>query len=76
MDEQYCPICNAATKYNPRYPNYVCNTCLAEGATIAGNLVPVSEIDIFFKPEILCIVKDIKCKAREAHFGGVVVQVI
>jgi len=76
MSEQYCPICNEAVKANPRYPNYVCSNCLADGLEVNGNKVLVSEVDVQSDVEISCIVKGVNCTAKEAHFGGTVVQTI
>lgn len=76
MIEQQCPICNEVVKPNPRYPNYVCSNCLTDGLEINGQKVSVSEIDIYSSTEVSCSVKGVNCCAKEARFGGAVVQTI
>ena len=76
MSEQNCPICKELVKPNPRYPNYVCNTCLANGIEVNGKNISVSEIDVYSNLEVQCSLKGIECKVQEAKFGGAVVQVI
>jgi starvation-inducible outer membrane lipoprotein len=76
MSKQVCPICKSEVKANPRYPNYVCETCLSTGVEINGKLTQIQDIDVHTTNEVLCIVKGVNCTAKEARFGGVVVQVI
>lgn len=71
---QKCPICHSDTKPNPRYPNYVCRDCLAAGVIVAGKVVPIDQIDIRSNYKVNCSVSGVQCVAREAHFGGCVVE--
>lgn len=70
---QLCPICRASTEASPRYPRYVCRACLADGVVVAGKLVPVSSIDVYWVPFVDCEVRGVRCRAREAYMGGVIV---
>lgn len=76
MSEQNCPICNEVVKANPRYPNYVCSSCLESGVEVNGTTVLVSDIDVHNNLKVQCSIKGIECKVQEARFGGTVVQVI
>lgn len=82
---QYCPICKTSVPIIPRYPNYICNTCIETGTfTLTGK--PIS-----FRNEGImggfvsivgnkigsihdCVIKGIHCWADEARFGGIVIQ--
>jgi hypothetical protein len=50
--------------------------CLAEGVSLEGKIVPLSKLNIRSNTKIICYVKGFRCQAKEAHFGGVVVQAI
>ena len=71
---QNCPICLNAVKPNERYPNYVCRDCLSHGVDIEGTMIPLDKVDIWSQATVRCTVAGVKCMAREAHFGGCVVE--
>jgi hypothetical protein len=73
---QSCPVCNERTGYSERYPFHLCKNCLADGAIVDGNVVPIEQLklDILSDPIIYCVVKGVNCIAQEAHFGGLVVN--
>ena len=76
MTDQYCPICKGVVKYQPRYPNYVCEVCMSEGVEVNGKVIPKNEIDVYSNLTLACKVKGVICNAQEARFGGIVVQII
>ena len=71
---QHCPICQAATEPNPRYPRYVCRDCLSGGVVVGGATVPVRDLDVYFNAFVECEVAGVLCRAQEARFGGVVIE--
>jgi hypothetical protein len=71
---QHCPICKESTRENRRYPRYVCRSCLAEGVVVNGKLVPVSSVDVYSTSFVECEVRGVRCRAREAHLGGIVIE--
>ena len=82
-----CPICGTPQKANPRYPHYVCRECAAdvrdeEGAALAiDNANSVDGISVTYRASgeeresRVCFIRGFRCVARQAHFGGVVLQV-
>ena len=82
-----CPICGAEQKINSRYPHYVCAPCtreaqdeegrplsLSNSSSAGGLIVTVTATgEERASPEVF--IRDIRCIAKEARFGGVVVQV-
>jgi hypothetical protein len=75
MTDQYCPLCKTIVKSISRYPKYICKECLSEGVIVNEVIIPVNDLDFTAIVEISCNVKGKKCKAKEAHFGGIIVQV-
>jgi hypothetical protein len=73
LSNQNCPICKKLVKANPRYPNYVCNACLADGVEVNGSNVLLSNIDLLNNLEVECFINGVKYTAQEARFGGAVV---
>lgn len=87
---QACPICGASLKANPRYPDHVCAGCEARTADADGrpvryhNAAPdhpdlidslrASYADGTPYRSETCYIDGVKCRAREAHMGGVVVR--
>lgn len=70
---QLCPICMASTEASLRYPRYVCRACLADGVEVAGKRVPVASLDVYMD-QVECLVRGVRCRAREAYMGGVIVE--
>ena len=71
---QSCPICLSPTRENPRYPQYICESCLADGIVVDGKLIPLSSADVYSTNHVDCEVRGVRCRASEAHFGGIVVE--
>lgn len=81
---QNCPICNKETRQNPRYPNYVCEDCSKKAVTdksekirfynTEGFGVTAKKEDNSTYNNDICYIEGIKCKASEAHFGGIVIM--
>jgi len=87
-----CPVChkNELTP-NPRYPRMLCMVCHeGEKKDEAGNGVEFQNIDLFggfqslhmengetkIKNEHICYIKNVRCYATEARFGGIVIQTL
>ena len=75
---QACPLCAGQVREDRRYPRYVCRECLKGGVLVDGTGVSLQQMGrtVLEVSSIKCTVNGIACEAREAHFGGVVVQVI
>ena len=83
----HCPVCGIEKRENKRYPFYVCGACCANildesGRRLViansneGDGITITYADTEEKRESReCMVQGIRCYAREAHFGGVVIQV-
>jgi hypothetical protein len=87
-----CPICLDVMDYiTTRYPKAICKKCATTDIKDSdGNLVSFSNIDllggfvslhnvnnkIVKKIEHICWVKNVKCYADEARFGGIIIQKI
>jgi hypothetical protein len=86
MNEQNCPICNASIRANPRYPKYICKSCVAKASSIDGRLLAFSNLHIFGGFDAVytdtgekylshdCYISGVKCYAEEAYFGGIVIE--
>lgn len=83
-----CPVCAAAISHNPRYPRAVCDACAlracdAEGraldffnAGFGGGYLAVFRDGGEPYESHDCFIAGLPCRADEARFGGIVVQVI
>lgn len=85
-DSQQCPICGSDVRPSARYPAYVCDACerratAEDGRAVAfyneslsggciGKYVSTGEE---YRSD-LCYIDGVACRAREARFGGIVVQ--
>jgi hypothetical protein len=76
MSDQNCPICNDIVESNIRYPKYICAQCLTDGVEINAKQVALVDLGVYSKGDISCRVNGTECIAKEARFGGVVVQPI
>ena len=82
-----CPICKAEKAENPRYPNYVCRNCAFEAADELGDGLVITNAGtgdgIAITSKVTgqernsrdCFVRGVHCFVRQAHLGGVVIQV-
>jgi hypothetical protein len=90
MTTQTCPICGTAVKPHLRYPKYVCSDCrniasdvngrklLFYNESFSGGYI-VYYADSNDKEEYNshdCYINGIKCRADEARFGGIVIEVV
>jgi len=86
MDKQFCPICNAEVQPSLRYPDYLCENCVTNAQSKDGKLVEFHNTNIAggcvgqytesktkYDSDIV-YVNGVKCKAKEARFGGIVIQ--
>lgn len=82
-----CPVCSTPLDPNPRYPRYVCRTCVTKAVAPNGRSLAFSNIDAtggYFATysdtgeeykSHECLIAGIRCRADEARFGGIVVEV-
>ncbi|MDO7841558.1 hypothetical protein [Sphingomonas immobilis] len=83
---QHCPICGTAVRPNPRYPNYLCQTCAVRAKSSDGRPLTFFNTDMSGGYEARyadngtpygshdCYVDGVLCHADEARFGGIVIQ--
>lgn len=83
---QNCPVCGRDVKPNPRYPRYVCASCVKRATDTKGESVeffqtgPLGLLAGRYaasgEPYISydCVIDGVECWAEEARFGGIVVQ--
>ena len=90
METRPCPICQTDMFYNPRHPNEVCKRCVGRATDGHGRYVKFYNrtlssgcvgfyADADGKEEYnscICYVSKQKCKAQEARFGGIVIELI
>jgi hypothetical protein len=88
MAAQKCPICSVDVTPNSRYPRYVCRLCAEKATSRDGRLLAFSNVDIsggflaYYAntgenyPSHECFINGAKCHADEAHFGGIVIEVV
>jgi len=83
---QKCGICTRMVSGDPRYPNYVCYNCQTESPPVNENNERIefyntnigggfmSKVNGKHGDDNICYIKNVKCIAREARFGGIVIQ--
>jgi len=86
LTEQRCPLCSTNVPVDPRYPNHLCEACVARAVDESGRALQFSNRDLSGgfvaayadtgekRDSHVCYVDGTKCWADEARFGGVVVQ--
>jgi len=86
-DTQRCPICSTEVAYSERYPEYLCESCAAKAVDENGRPLEFSNVSLSggfiayyadTKEEYgqhICYIDGIKCRADEARFGGIVIQI-
>ena len=84
---QQCPICGSEVPESPRYPRYLCERCTAKAVSADARPLTFFNEDVsggfvaFYAdtgepyPSHECFVDGIKCRADEAHMGGIVIEV-
>ena len=87
-DKQPCGICKKMVNKYPRYPKYVCHDCQTEShpvtedgvqieffnADMCGGFLSKREGASEYGNEHVCFIKNVRCVANEARFGGIVIQ--
>lgn len=82
-----CPICGTALNLNPRYPRCVCDACVAKAVAPNGRPLSFSNLGAsggysaryadngakYLSHD--CLISGVRCRADEAHFGGIVVEI-
>ncbi|WP_194775029.1 hypothetical protein [Pararhodonellum marinum] len=87
MENQKCPICHKGVAYSERYPNYLCGDCVHKATDWEGRAVVFYNTAISghgcageYRDSgekyhgNSCYVEGIACEAREARFGGIVME--
>jgi hypothetical protein len=83
-----CPICNELMPHSERYPKAICKAHYGECIDTTGNKVTYGNTDvaggfesyhtigntIVKRNDGTCFVRNKKCSAGEARFGGIVIQ--
>lgn len=81
-----CPICRSLVPFEARYPEKVCDSCVAKATDVTGNRVAFYNTSIsggiaghFVDSDsdygsFICYIGGIKCIADEHRFGGIVIQ--
>lgn len=84
---QQCPICGAEVRANARYPLYVCRPCAARAEDGDGRRLTFYNTHIGggFEarfagsgenyPSRQCYIDKLPCRADEARFGGIVIEI-
>jgi hypothetical protein len=86
MKQQQCPICSLDVPVSERYPDYICNSCVAKAKSgdgrpveffneaLSGGFQAVYSDTMERYEGHICYINNVKCCVDEAHFGGIVVQ--
>ncbi len=81
-----CPACRATMPFSARYPRAVCAACVARACDEGGRPLDFFNTDLGGglavvyrdtrepRESPLCFIDGLSCRAAEARFGGVVVQ--
>lgn len=82
----HCPVCGTDKRENKRYPRYLCRECASKVADETGRRLEITNANSADGIRIVyantneerisreCFVLGVRCWAREAHMGGVVIQ--
>ena len=88
MSTHNCPICKKSLTHSPRYPNYICRQCVGGATDAKGRKVAFfnTGFDGGFAGSYQdskeaynshqCFIDGKECYAKEARFGGIVVQLV
>ncbi len=83
---QQCPICGDHVRSEPRYPRYVCASCVGRAVSLDGRPVEFFESDLLGDYaarygesgedycEHDCFIDGLRCRADVARFGGIVLE--
>jgi len=84
MKNKNCPICEKNMLHFERYPNMICHGCVELAVNKNGESIKFYNIDHtggFMSivndikgEEHECFINNRKCRADEARFGGIVVE--
>lgn len=81
-----CPACGSEQKAIPRYPNYVCRSCAQNPQDEEGRSLSIVNantedgLSITYaatkeeRASRIVFIRGVRCRAKDAHFGGVVIQ--
>ncbi len=84
--KQFCPICKMEVQPSTRYPHYLCSSCARSPVdedgkeleffndSISGGFIARYKDTKGIRDSHICFIQGIKCRADEAHLGGIVIQ--
>ena len=87
MTRKTCPICGERMPANLRYPDQVCQACVRRACdedgrplrfynvSLSGGFVARYADSGRERHSHVCTIDGVRCRADEAHMGGIVVQV-
>ena len=87
MSWKTCPICGERMPASPRYPDQVCQACVRRACDEDGRPLRFYNVSLsggFVARYVrsgrerhshVCTIDGVRCRADEAHMGGIVVQV-
>ncbi len=85
-ETQNCPICSSPVPFSERYPRYVCDSCFVRATDEEGRGLSFSNVSLSGgfaalyqdtheeRESHVCYIDEVKCRADEARFGGIVIQ--
>lgn len=83
-----CTICGREQPHSPRYPHAVCASCAARARDASGRPLVFFNQSLSggygaryadtgeIYPRHECFIDGVRCRADEARFGGIVIQVV
>jgi hypothetical protein len=86
-DFQLCPVCKREIAFQARYPRYVCLDCARLATDFIGRKLLFYNVDasggyraIYADTNEIydshqCFISGMECRADEAKFGGIVIQI-
>lgn len=86
--EHKCPVCATELRYHARYPNYVCDSCIAKATDEHGLPLKFFNTGMYggfeavcadtdeVRTSHICFINGRRCYADEARTGGIVVELI
>jgi hypothetical protein len=86
-EDYCCPICNKGQNRSLRHSNYVCHRCVANAVDENGRRIRFANqsmgggIVVYYvdtgeiRKSNICYISGVRCRADEARFDGIVVQI-
>lgn len=86
MTQQACPICGAGVAASERYPRRVCDPCADRATSTDGRPLAFFNLGLSGGYDARyadtgeayqsheCLIDGVRCRADEARFGGIVIE--